>query len=274
MLITKYQGCGNDFIIMKEEEIVYKNYSDVIKNVCNRHTGIGADGFIIVKQEPLSMSYYNQDGKEAPMCGNGLRCFVHYCYDEKIQQDEKYEVMTRSGRLPVQRLALHPFTVKINMGTWSDIPDKIHVQKETPLISYPLIINNHIFPIYSFFLATIHTIVFIDELQDKDYHSYAADISQHEIFQKQTNVSFVNIINAGMLQAETYERGIGWTLSCGSGACAAARIAHEYKHCNNHITIMTKGGVLHVDIDHNHQVYLTGTSTRIMKGEYFYEYDD
>ena len=74
-----------------------------------------------------------------------------------------------------------------------------------------------------------------------------------------------------MIQIETYERGVGWTLSCGSGACASARIAYEYKHCANHIDIVAQGGILHVDINSNHQVYLNGISTKILKGEYFYE---
>lgn len=271
MLITKYQGCGNDFIIIKEEELVHVSIRDFVRNVCDRHTGIGADGCIIVKQQPLTMLYYNQDGNMASMCGNGLRCFVHYCYDEKIQCDEEYKIKTSTGELTIQRLSLTPFTVRINMGTWNDDPSKIYVQSKTSLLPHSLLINNHTFPIYSFFLSTIHSIVFVDEIPDINYHSYASDIAHHHVFQKQTNVSFVKIINSTMIQIETYERGVGWTLSCGSGACASARIAYEYKHCANHIDIVAQGGILHVDINSNHQVYLNGISTKILKGEYFYE---
>lgn len=76
--VTKYHGCGNDFIITDWELLKHKNIEDFVKHVCDRHTGIGADGCILVKQKPLEMVFYNADGSRAPMCGNGIRCFAKY----------------------------------------------------------------------------------------------------------------------------------------------------------------------------------------------------
>ena len=79
---TKYHGCGNDFVIVHENWIdPSKIDASWIEAICDRHTGIGADGFIIVKEHPLEMIYYNQDGSRAPMCGNGIRCFSQFCLE-------------------------------------------------------------------------------------------------------------------------------------------------------------------------------------------------
>ena len=79
IVFSKYHGCGNDFILVNEASFPLSILSDLIPKICDRHTGIGADGFIMVKSDPLEMIYYNQDGSRAPMCGNGIRCFSKYC---------------------------------------------------------------------------------------------------------------------------------------------------------------------------------------------------
>ena len=89
--ITKYHGLGNDFIITRYSYVENEDIVSFIRSVCDRHTGIGADGAIFVKTNPLEMVYYNQDGSRAPMCGNGIRCFAKYCFDENIDRSFEEE---------------------------------------------------------------------------------------------------------------------------------------------------------------------------------------
>ena len=141
--VTKYHGCGNDFIITDWELLKHKNIEDFVKHVCDRHTGIGADGCILVKQKPLEMVFYNADGSRAPMCGNGIRCFAKYCYDEGIETAEEYDVETLAGSKHVTRVSLKPFQVRIDMGTWDDDPKSIQVDTlKEPVMGYELCIGD------------------------------------------------------------------------------------------------------------------------------------
>ncbi|MFQ7538664.1 MAG: diaminopimelate epimerase [Clostridium sp.] len=137
--VTKYHGCGNDFIITDWERVMNCDIEDFVVKVCDRHTGIGADGCILVKQHPLEMVFYNGDGSRAPMCGNGIRCFAKYCYDERIETAGEYDVETLAGRKHVTRVSLDPFQVRIDMGTWDDDPKSIQVDAlKEPVMGYEL----------------------------------------------------------------------------------------------------------------------------------------
>ena len=141
--ITKYHGCGNDFIITDWELLKDRSIEDFVLRVCDRHTGIGADGCILVKQKPLEMVFYNADSSRAPMCGNGIRCFAKYCYDEGIETAEEYDVETLAGSKHVTRVSLKPFQVRIDMGTWDDDPKSIQVDTlKEPVMGYELCIGD------------------------------------------------------------------------------------------------------------------------------------
>ena len=95
--VAKYHGCGNDFVIARYQDVKDIDLGELAIKACDRHTGIGADGLIIVQEDPLEMIFYNQDGSRAPMCGNGIRCFSAYCTDEKIVEKDKFTVSTLAG---------------------------------------------------------------------------------------------------------------------------------------------------------------------------------
>ena len=269
--VTKYHGCGNDFIITDWELLKHKNIEDFVKHVCDRHTGIGADGCILVKQKPLEMVFYNADGSRAPMCGNGIRCFAKYCYDEGIETAEEYDVETLAGSKHVTRVSLKPFQVRIDMGTWDDDPKSIQVDTlKEPVMGYELCIGDKSIPVYSFFMSTVHTVVFVSDAFAFDYNDIGHAICHHPLYREQTNVNFVQIVDAHTLQMVTYERGVGMTLACGTGACAAARIAHEKKGCAANLKIILKRGELHIDIDDQQHVHMFGPAERILKGEVAY----
>ena len=127
--ISKYHGCGNNFVIMQEAELAEQlgvpcgeesagAYAKFAARVCDESVGVGADGFIIVRTEPvLEMVFLNRDGSRAPMCGNGIRCFAHYCRDHKIRTGDAYPVKTLAGDMVVEVKSTDPFRAQIDIGS-------------------------------------------------------------------------------------------------------------------------------------------------------------
>lgn len=127
--VSKFHGCGNDFILTTYEAIKDLDIVKFVQKVCDRHSGIGADGAIFVKEDPTEMIYYNQDGSRAPMCGNGIRCFAGFCYEEGLHQEKDLKVQTLAGEKIVHRMSDQPFLVKVDMGFADYDPQKVGTKK-------------------------------------------------------------------------------------------------------------------------------------------------
>lgn len=125
---SKYHGCGNDFIILREEDAAGYDLKTLIPAVCDRHTGLGADGFILVRTCPLTMIFYNCDGSRAPMCGNGIRCFAKFCLDEGLVDGECLAVETLAGPKMVTVASRDPFLAQVAMGKADFSPESIGVE--------------------------------------------------------------------------------------------------------------------------------------------------
>ena len=272
--VTKYHGCGNDFIITGYKEATEKcrDIPGLVRAVCDRHTGIGADGMILVKEDPLEMVYYNQDGSRAPMCGNGIRCFAAYCYDEGVCRETEYPVVTLAGEMLVKRLAEDPFLVQIEMGEPDYAPEKIGVDPETvngTVWGYPLrLASGREVKLYSFFLGTVHTVIFVDDAFGAENEALGREICHHPLFSEQTNVNFVHVADDSHINLQTYERGCGMTLACGTGASASALCTYKLGLTGPSVEVRLPKGSLHIDVHDGEKVRLSGPATRIMSGEY------
>lgn len=275
--VSKYHGCGNDFIITSWDEVKDfppETLEDFIISVCDRHTGIGADGAIFVKENPLEMIYYNQDGTRADMCGNGIRCFARWCVDNQIADEGMFTVSTLAGDQVIALLSRDPFMVQVMMGKPDYSPARIQADwpEDKELWNYPLEIDGKIYPVYSMYMGTIHTVVFVDDAFDPKLEKVGEAICHHDLYTKQTNVNFVHVQDDQHISACTYERGCGMTLACGTGMCASAAAALKENKTGNHVDVQMKKGRLHIDIDTDGTVYMTGPAEFIMKG--IYEYDE
>ncbi len=271
--VSKYHGCGNDFILTDASilnDFSEEQRTDFIVSVCDRHTGIGADGCIFVKEDPLEMIYYNQDGSRADMCGNGIRCFAAYCSDENLVTSGMYEVVTKAGTKTITEISAEPFRVLVGMGKplWEN--EKIGVKGDTRIWEYPLETSEGVLTLYSVYMSTIHTVVFVEDAFDPKWEKVGEEICHHPLFTEQTNVNFVEIRDPDNLKAVTYERGCGMTLACGTGMCASALVASMLRKSRPRVDIEMKKGSLHIDVDHEQRVYLSGPAVRIMKGIYNY----
>ncbi|MBP6492435.1 MAG: diaminopimelate epimerase [Clostridia bacterium] len=266
---SKYHGCGNDFIILTAESIGERDYSEFARQICHRTLGVGADGFIIVKQDPLEMIFYNSDGSRAPMCGNGIRCFAKYCYDENICTEERYPVETLAGTMGIKRVGLEPFLVEINMGKPDFDPKRCGIKTSRDnFLNQRLQLKNSMVEISSCFMGTIHTVVWLDNLNDADLQLLGEEISNHPLFAEKTNVNMAQVLGSGTIKLMTYERGAGMTYACGTGACATVVLGAKEGKCDKDAYVILPYGGLHIQQNENDEVMMTGPAVRIAKGTY------
>ncbi len=249
----KYQGTGNDFIIINDWDLSFpsKNKS-LIHLLCDRKFGIGADGLILLQkhhQYDFNMQYFNADGKESSMCGNGGRCIVAFAAKMNVIQ-EKTIFMAIDG--------LHQAIIKNN---WVDL--KMSDVNGIEFYNNDIVLNT----------GSPHYIQFVSSLKDIDIYNEGKKIRYNNTFKKEgINVNFVEKNNEHFIQVATYERGVeNETLSCGTGVTAAAIAYGLNQKGNTEIKIQTKGGLLHVRFNHQgnyvfDNIWLSGPADFVYEG--------
>ena len=273
---AKYQGTGNDFIIFEIDEVKELEYSKLAQSVCNRHFGIGADGMIVVapsNNASIQMIFYNADGTRATMCGNGIRCFAKYVYDHRLVERNTFTVETLAGILTVEVLHHNDFEslVKINMGN----PQYIHETMPTTVggdafINQVLTLDKEDYVVSSLFMGTTHTILFVDNIDEKEAIRLGKAIEHHFIYPQKTNVNFCKVLDSKNIEVLTWEKGVGLTLACGTGSAACAHLSQKFYHCEDELTVHTKGGIL-LMTKQDDGLYMTGPTTLICEGRYVYQ---
>ena len=186
------QGCGNDFVIMDYSEYKKTNIpmSELAKKICDRNFGIGADGMIIPKKDveeaDIGWFFYNSDGSTAQMCGNGMRCFAKYIYDNKIIDKKSFIVKTGAGLIKPE--ILDDGRVKVNMGTPILEDEKIPFKGEKKIE-----VLDKIFEITPVSMGNPHCVIFTNEEPRKMAEKYGPYIEKHRFFHEKTNTEFVRV---------------------------------------------------------------------------------
>lgn len=278
---SKYHGCGNNFVIVREAELLEylnlnkggdiekKEYPCFAQKVCDINTGIGADGLIIVREEPqLEMVFYNMDGSRAPMCGNGIRCFAYFCQEEGIRTEDSYDVKTLAGDMVVEVTSREPFMARINMGKPIFDPAAIAVKSDrNDFMKQQLQISDGSkWTVNSLFMGTVHTVVFVDDYESFNIEYVGKELCEHPTYTEKTNVNFVKVIDENTVRMETYERGVGMTLACGTGACATAVVANMQGLCKSPTEVILQLGSLNIELKSDGSVFMEGPSVKIAKG--------
>ena len=247
----KYQGTGNDFIMIDDRMKKFPIQQGTIAKLCDRRFGIGADGLILLQQNDnnYEMLYFNSDGNESSMCGNGGRCFVKFMIDlGLIKQQVKFKAIDgwHHGEF------LDPF-IKLKMADVKNVE----------------VFDNHCFAD----TGSPHHVVFSENLIDLDVKKLGAAIRYSAAYPQGTNVNFVHQLSPNRIEIRTYERGVeDETLSCGTGVTAAAlTLAALGKTTESEIKIKTQGGSLMVTFDKNgdsfSQIFLIGPAEQVFSGK-------
>ncbi|WP_353892316.1 diaminopimelate epimerase [Proteinivorax hydrogeniformans] len=273
MHFEKYQGTGNDFIIFNGLENKIEDRETLARKVCHRRFGIGADGMMIVENSNIAdvrMDFFNSDGTVAPMCGNGIRCFAKYVFDNKIVELEDFTVETLAGVMNVNLSIEGGLTrfVTINMGKPEFETSKEDVSIEANrIINKKLTFDEEPYFISVITMGTLHSVVFVDDLKSIDVNRQGKTIESAPIFPKKINVNFAEVMDNENIKVVTYERGAGQTLSCGTGAAATAVVSALVKGTGNDINVHVLGGKLQIK-QLQKEVYMTGPAELICRGMY------
>ena len=269
---VKMHGNGNDFVLIDEFEkilIPEEKKPDFVKAVCHRNFGVGADGVLFVQPSEKAdarFRYFNSDGSEAEMCGNGIRCFCRYVVEEGYAGEE-VEVETLVGvlKLTVKR---DGWWVRVDMGEVKYQAAKIPAAGEGEFRRRMRVLDRE-FEVFAANSGVPHAVIFLDSL-DFDIVPYGREIRFSSLFPEGTNVNFARVIDEHNIQVRTYERGVeDETLSCGTGSVAVAAIAVRHGLAKNPVTIHTKGGILTIELEggvEGDRAYMTGTASRVFEG--------
>ena len=288
MKFTKMQGAGNDFVVIAANDN-HRNWSDLATKMCDRHYGIGADGLLISlpsKVADFKMRIFNADGSESAVCGNGLRCLVrHYIDANKVKNDSEVIVETsialRTAR--IHRRKGKVTEIQVNMGEpkigLNGTPIKAINQKQQ--LDIMSIMNREIVVAGKKLLLSLvsignpHAIHFCDStVADFPLAELGLKVEQHKLFPDETNFEVVRIISRKQVEARVWERGVGETLACGSGACAIVVAGNLLGWLDDKVEIHLPGGILQVewdienDNDNDNSIYLSGPTETVYTGEW------
>lgn len=275
---SKYQGLGNDFIIIDCSEKGLENTipepETFVKKISQPHFGIGSDGVIFFEKSTFKdadcrMRVFTPDGTEISMSGNGIRCLAKYLYEKKLA-GEKMKIETASG---IKSPEIIEKNVKVNMG--APVLERKKVPMQGPdqnAINIPLKLSDRVVNITSMLLGTPQTIVFVDTY-NFPIDALGKQIEMHPIFPKRTNVGFAQIVNKNEMNLCTWERGAGVTLACGTGASAAVVAGVLNNKTERNAVVHLLGGDLNVEWDEKTgNVYLAGPAKKVFDGRYEYRY--
>ena len=264
----KMQATGNDFIIINyldtKLEYSYKLLSEFL---CDRHFGVGADGVLIIEKSNIAefkMRIFNKDGTEAEMCGNGIRCFAKYVFEKNFTNKKEFGIETISG------------IKKINLEVEGDTVINIEVDMGKPIFELekiPVLFFNNIKKGYiniegieldPVSIGNPHAVCYTNDLENLDINKYGSLIENYKYFPNRTNVEFVQIVDDNEIRVRIWERGVGETYSCGTGACAAVVISNKYKSTKSEVKVDLLGGKL--KIKYNSNIKLIGTAEFVFDG--------
>lgn len=276
MEFTKMHGLGNDFIVIDDmTETIKEELAPVLaRAACQRHFGVGGDGLVIIRKSALAdvrMRIFNSDGSEAEMCGNAIRCVARYMVETKGCSREEVTVETLNGS--VKRVKVikggERTEYQVDMGepvlTAGLIPVSL---EESPVLGRPIQVDNRKFLFTAVSMGNPHCVIFVDEIKEKELLAAGALLEQHPLFPRKTNVEFVKVLNKEKIQVLVYERGVGPTLACGTGACAAVVAAALNGLTGRKVTVTLPGGDLDIQWAVNNHVFMTGPAEKVFSGSF------
>jgi len=293
MKFSKLQATGNDFILV-DARTMEGEWSKLAQAMCDRHFGVGADGLILVQDSTsadLKMRIFNSDGSEAEVSGNGLRCFARYVIEKglstkmpsrgesRLYRDNcSLAIETLSGirKVKAYMSGNKVNRVEVNMGLPQFQPEQIPVKVKVdipissgPILDYPLVINGKELTLALLSMGNPHAVSFSSRpVADFTLAEIGPKVESHPTFPQRTNFEVARVLSRGKIEARVWERGVGETLACGSGACAIAVAAQLFDYVEPHVDIILKGGTLTISWDRVGEVLLTGPVEEVFTGEW------
>lgn len=273
MIFTKMHGLGNDYVCINCFRERVEDPSGFARTLCDRHYGIGADGLILIcpsKVSDFKMEIYNSDGSVAGMCGNGIRCLGKYVYDYRLTGKETLSIETKSG---IRNMHLHIQDGKacgamVDMGVPRLNAHSIPILSEKDLvINDPIEVQKKNYRMTGISMGNPHAVIFLEEINGISLEETGRELEFHPRFPERANIEFCHVTARDRMEIRVWERGVGETLACGTGACAAVVASVLNDLTDEEVIVKLLGGELSVrwDREVNH-VFLEGPAVKVFDG--------
>lgn len=274
--VAKMEAVGNDFILIEADHTPVCDYAALAKRLCSRPFGLGSDGLLVLEPSEravLRMRMFNPDGTE-DFCGNGLRCAARYAYDKDFTDQTTFAIEAMNEAIvPVQVLLNDLGAVeatRIALASPEFQTERLPSTAQTPEIrDYPIEMDGQTFPIHTVNTGTTHTVIFVDALPGDDlFFRISPLLEHHPLFPERTSVLWVVLESPSVAHVRIWERGVGETYGCGTGAAAIAAIAQREAKTQNPLQVVSKGGTLTVRWLPGEPVHLEGPVNWQMQGTF------
>ena len=277
MKFTKMQGTGNDFLFVESRDEREHDWEALSRGICDRHYGAGADGLMVVlpsERADVRMRLFNVDGSEAEVSGNGVRCLVKYAIerglattsDGKLRIEAVHGVLEAEASMKDGRVT----AVRLSMGPPRFAPNEVPVVAEMePVIDFPLEVDGERLDVTCLSMGNPHAVLFVAQPVERyPLETVGPQVEYHAAFPERVNVGIAQVESAERMALRVWERGVGETLACGSGCCAAMVAARLHSRVGDRVEIEQPGGVLTVEWDGKGDVYLSGPAEFVFEGEW------
>ena len=273
---TKMHGIGNDYILIDARE-VEKDWSQVAVDICDRHFGVGGDGILLIRDSDVAdcrMQIYNPDGSEAEACGNGIRMFSKYIVEQGVVSapEDRLVVQTLGavGKIELSRSNGSVSSVRASMGPARLRPSQVPVALEDGpdvVMDYPVELGDRTVPVTCVSMGNPHAVHFTDIPVDEfPLLDVGPRVENHPFFPARVNFEIVNIIDRTHVRSRVWERGVGETLACGTGACAIAVASCLHGLTDSPVNVQLPGGSLVIEWDGEGDVFLSGPAEYVFTG--------
>jgi diaminopimelate epimerase len=272
MRFAKWQGIGNDFVMLADPNDELELTPEMVRGLADRRFGIGGDGVIRVTASSqgadLFMDYVNADGSVGEMCGNGIRCLALYAREQGMTDKDVLDVDTRAG---IRRVEVVGERVRVDMGAPIFEPDRIPVLWDEPNALHAKVeLDQDVVEVACLSMGNPHAVIFVDQEFEGPLPAGPA-IERHEMFPNGTNVEFAKVVTPDRVWMRVWERGVGETLACGTGAAAVGVASRLLVGTEPRMTIALPGGELEVEwagsLEEEAPVFMTGPAVRSYEGE-------
>lgn len=268
----KMHGLGNDYILVdnRDGKLKEETLGKIAQRLCRRRFSVGADGLLVLSNSSAAdakMRIFNADGSEAEMCGNGIRCFAKYCFEKGIVNNTELKIETLAGIKNIKLKLENGKVISVTVDMGQPVLDRrlIPVQGEGRCINEELRVDDLTYRMTCVSVGNPHCVIFVNDVESFPVKTVGPKIENHSLFPKRTNVEFVQISGVDKLKIRVWERGVGETLACGTGACAAVVAANLLHKVGDRCTVSLLGGDLDIQL-RDDRIFMTGQAEKAFEG--------
>ena len=271
---SKMHGLGNDFVVIDAISQTINLSTEQVQFLADRHFGVGFDQLLLVEKtemDNIDFKYriFNSDGGEVEQCGNGARCFARFVRDKGLTDKANIKVETQNG--VIELLIDSNENVTVDMGAANFSPASLPMVTDTVQQlsddKYSLNINNQEIEFGAVSMGNPHAVILVEDVDNAAVEILGPILEGHSIFPQRVNVGFMQIVDRKNIRLRVYERGVGETKACGTGACAAVAVAKRWNLVDNDVDVQLPGGSLNIQLSQSGNVLLNGDAVFVFDGQ-------